>query len=61
MKGIYVIRIASIIFIVVSISHLMNFFVGGIISVWGFVIPSNFSLLASLILGFLAFRLITLK
>ncbi len=61
MKGVYVTKIAAFVFIVVSIIHLMNFFVGGVISVWGFAIPSNVSLVASLILGFLAFKLITLK
>ena len=61
MKGVYVTKIAAFVFIVVSIIHLMNFVVGGVISVWDFAIPSNVSLVASRILGFLAFKLITLK
>lgn len=61
MKSIYVAKIAAFIFIVVSLLHLANFFIGGVVSVWGFIIPNNFSLFASLFLGFLAFKLITLK
>lgn len=61
MKSIYITKIAASIFIAVSIVHLMNFFIGGVISVWGFAIPANISLVVSLILGLLAFKLITLK
>ena len=61
MKNINITKIAASIFIAVSIVHLMNFFIGGVISVWGFVIPPNSSLVVSLILGLLAFKLITLK
>ncbi len=61
MKNINITKIAASIFIAVSIVHLMNFFIGGVISVWGFVIPPNISLVVSLILGLLAFKLITLK
>jgi len=60
-KGVYVPKIAAFIFIAVSIIHLMNFFVGGVISVWGFSIPPYISLVVSLILGFLAVKLITTK
>jgi hypothetical protein len=60
-KSIYITKIAAVIFTVVSIIHLMNFFIGGVISVWGFDIPANLSLVLSLILGFLAFQLRTLK
>tara|TARA_Y100001949_G_C15769484_1_gene235765 strand:+ start:103 stop:288 length:186 start_codon:yes stop_codon:yes gene_type:complete len=60
-KNINITKIAASIFIAVSIVHLMNFFIGGVISVWGFVIPPNISLVVSLILGLLAFKLITLK
>tara|TARA_B100000586_G_C19949897_1_gene359193 strand:- start:368 stop:553 length:186 start_codon:yes stop_codon:yes gene_type:complete len=61
MKGSLVIKIAALIFIAVSVIHLINFLVGGVISVWGFAIPSNISLFVTLILGFLAFKLVTLK
>ena len=61
MKSINITKIAASIFIAVSIVHLMNFFIGGVISVWGFVIPPNISLVVSLILGLVAFKLITLK
>ena len=61
MKSIYITKIAASIFLTVSIVHLMNFFIGGVISVWGFAIPANISLVVSLILGLLAFKLITLK
>ena len=60
-KNIYITKTASVIFTVVSIVHLINFFIGGVISVWGFAIPANISLVLSLILGFLAFKLRTLK
>ena len=61
MKSIYVTKTAAVIFTAVSIIHLINFFIGGVISVWGFAIPANLSLVLSLILGFLAFKLRTLK
>jgi len=60
-KSIYITKSAAVIFTVVSIVHLINFFIGGVISVWGFTIPANISLVLSLILGFLAFKLRTLK
>jgi hypothetical protein len=60
-KSIYITKSAAVIFSVVSIAHLINFFIGGVISVWGFTIPANLSLVLSLILGFLAFKLRTLK
>jgi len=60
-KNIYITKSAAIIFTAVSIVHLINFFIGGVISVWGFTIPANISLVLSLILGFLAFKLRTLK
>ena len=59
MKRVYVPKIAAFIFIAVSIIHLINFFVGEVISVWGFPIPPYISLVVSLVLGFLAFKLIT--
>ena len=61
MKSNYVTRLAAFIFIAVSIAHLMNFFVGGVIIVWGFVIPPYISLILSLILVFLSIKLITLN
>jgi hypothetical protein len=39
----------------------MNFFIGGVISVWSFVIPPFISLVVSFIAGLIAFKLITLK
>ena len=61
MKSIYITKSAAVIFTVVSIAHLINFFIGGVISVLDFTIPANLSLVLSLILGFLAFKLRTLK
>ena len=61
MKSNYVTRLAAFVFIAVSITHLINFFVGGVIIVWGFGIPPYISLIVSLILGFLAIKLITLN
>ena len=61
MKSIYITKSAAVIFTVVSIVHLINFFIGGVISVLGFTILANLSLVLSLILGFLAFKLRTLK
>jgi len=60
-KSTYITKIAASIFVAVSIIHFMNFIIGGVISVWGFAIPPYISLVVSLILGLLAFKLITLK
>ena len=61
MKNIYITKIAASIFIAVSIIHLTNFFIGGVISVWSFVIPPFISLVVSFISGLIAFKLIILK
>ncbi len=57
----FYITIAALIFIAGSIIHLINFFIGGIISVLGFVISPYISLVLSPLLGLLAFKLMSLK
>lgn len=61
MKRITVSKIAAVIFIAVSVMHLLNFIFGGVISIVGFVIPANLSLAITFILWFLAFRLFTVR
>jgi len=46
---------------VASIIHLLNFFIGSVISVAGYTIPSNISLVVTFVLWWLAFKLITLR
>ena len=41
MKRITVSKIAAVIFIAVSVMHLLNFIFGGFISIAGFIIPAN--------------------
>ena len=57
----FYITIAALIFIAGSIFHLINFFIGGIISVFGFAISPYVSLVLSPLLGLLAFKLMSLK
>ncbi|SVE57568.1 uncharacterized protein METZ01_LOCUS510422, partial [marine metagenome] len=59
MKSYYVTKVAAFIFIAVSVVHLTNFFIGGVISIWDFSIPPSISLVTSFILVFLAIKLIT--
>jgi hypothetical protein len=54
-------KIAAAVFMVASIIHLLNFFIGSVISVGGYIIPSNISLVVTFILWWLAFKLITLR
>ena len=54
-------KIAAAVFMAVSIIHLLNFFIGSVISVGGYIIPSNISLVVTFILWWLAFKLITLR
>ena len=61
MKGIVVTKIAAVIFITVSVMHLFNFIFGHIISIAGFIIPANLSLVITVILWFLAYKLITVR
>ncbi|MED6333596.1 MAG: hypothetical protein VX605_08645, partial [Pseudomonadota bacterium] len=61
MKRIAVSKIAAVIFIAVSVMHLLNFIFGGVISIVGFVIPANLSLAITFILWFLAFKLFTAR
>ena len=61
MKNVVVTKIAAAIFIAVSIIHLLNFFIGSVISVGGYTIPSNISLVVTFVLWWLAFKLITLR
>ena len=61
MKNVAVSKFAAVIFIVASIIHLLNFFIGSGISVDGYTISSNFSLVVTFVLWWLAFKLITLR
>ena len=61
MKGIVVTKIAAVIFITVSVMHLFNFIFGDVISIAGFIIPANLSLVITVILWFLAYKLITVR
>jgi len=61
MKNVVVTKIAAAIFIAVSIIHLLNFFIESVISVGGYTIPSNISLVVTFVLWWLAFKLITLR
>ena len=61
MKNVFVTKIAAAIFLAVSIIHLLNFLIGNIISVGGYNIPSNISLVVTFVLWWLAFKLITLR
>jgi len=61
MKNVVVTNIAAAIFIAVSIIHLLNFFIESVISVGGYTIPSNISLVVTFVLWWLAFKLITLR
>ncbi len=61
MKNIVVTKIAAVIFIAVSVMHLLNFIFGGLISIAGFIIPANLSLVITFILWFLAYRLIAAR
>ena len=54
-------KIAAAGFMAASIIHLLNFFIGSVISVGGYIIPSNISLVVTFILWWLAFKLITLR
>ena len=54
-------KIAAAVFMAASIIHLLNFFIGSVISVGGYIIPSNISLVVTFILWWLAFKLITLR
>ena len=60
MKNVVVSKLAAI-FIGASIIHLLNFFIGSVISVAGYTIPSNISLVVTFVLWWLAFKLITLR
>jgi|TARA_B100000953_G_C17865696_1_gene373097 hypothetical protein len=61
MKGVFLTKVAAFIFLIVSIVHFINFLVGGVVSIWGWVIPPYLSLVLSPILGILAYKLIILK
>ncbi|MFP6810665.1 MAG: hypothetical protein VB960_06420 [Pseudohongiellaceae bacterium] len=61
MKRITVSKIAAVIFILVSVMHLLNFIFDGFISIAGFIIPPYLSLVITFILWFLAFRLFTVR
>ena len=54
-------KIAAAVFMAASIIHLLNFFIGSVISVGGYIVPSNISLVVTFILWWLAFKLITLR
>ena len=61
MKNVFVTKIAAAIFLAVSIIHLLNFLIGSVISVGGYTIPSNISLVVTFVLWWLAFKLATLR
>ena len=61
MKNVVVTKIAAAIFLAVSIIHLLNFLIGSIISVAGYTIPSNISLVVTFVLWGLAFKLATFR
>ena len=61
MKRITVSKIAAVIFIAVSVMHLLNFIFDGFISIAGFIIPPYLSLVITFILWFLAFKLFAVR
>ena len=50
-------KIATVILAWASFLHFTNFILGGVIAIMGFTIPVYFSLLLSLILAFMTYRL----
>jgi hypothetical protein len=52
-------KIAGIVLLVAASIHLLNFLFNGELSIWGYVIPSVFSIFIFLFLGYLAYQLIT--
>tara|TARA_B100001939_G_scaffold77015_1_gene64982 strand:+ start:4060 stop:4239 length:180 start_codon:yes stop_codon:yes gene_type:complete len=52
-------KIAGIVLGTAASFHLLNFLFAGQMSIWGYVIPSVFSLFIFLFLGYLAYQLIT--
>ena len=61
MKRITVSKIAAVIFIAVSVMHLLTFIFDGFISIAGFIIPPYLSLVITFILWFLAFKLFAVR
>ena len=52
-------KIAGVVLLVAALFHLLNFLFDAEMSIWGYVIPSVFSLFIFLFLGYLAYQLIT--
>ena len=52
-------KIAGIVLSIAASIHLANFIFAGEMSIWGFVIPSVFSLFIFLFLAYLAYQLLT--
>jgi len=52
-------KIAGIVFSITASLHLFNFIFAGEMSIWGYVIPSVFSLFIFLFLAYLAYQLLT--
>ena len=51
-----VIKLASFVLFWAAILHFLNFVLGGVITVYGFAIPVYFSLVISIILGYLGYK-----
>ena len=49
-------KVARIVLSAAALVHLLNFLFAGQMSIWGYVIPSVLSLLVSIFLGYLAYK-----
>ena len=57
MRKTMILRIASIVLGFASFIHLFNFLMGGVIAIMGHTFPAKASLVVSLVLSFLSYRI----
>ena len=57
MRKTMILRIASIVIGLASFVHLFNFLMGGVIAIMGHTFPAKASLVVSLVLAFLSYRI----
>ena len=57
MRKTMILRIASIVIGFASFIHLFNFFMGGVIAIMGYAFPAKASLVISLVLAYLSYRI----
>ena len=57
MRKTMILRIASIVIGFASFIHLFNFLMGGVIAIMGHTFPAKASLVVSLVLAFLSYRI----